>query len=93
MHYVLLYEVVDDYVEKRAPFRQEHLKMAEESHTKGELLAGGAMADPADGAMLIFRKEGAAEAFAAADPYVRHGLVRAWKVRKWNIVAGDWAVR
>src|SRR5437016_2334523 len=92
MHYVLLYEVADDYIEKRAPFRQDHLTMARAAHDRGDLLAAGAMAEPADGAMLIFRKEGAAEEFAAADPYVRNGVVTKWRVRKWNTVVGDGAI-
>ena len=92
MHYVLFYEVVDDYVERRGAFRAEHLSLARAALDQGDLLAGGALAEPADGAMLVFRVAGAAEAFAAADPYVRNGLVTAWNVRKWNVVVGDGAL-
>jgi uncharacterized protein YciI len=54
----------------------------------------GAFAEPADGAMLVFRGPSpeAAEKFAKADPYVRNGLVTSWRVRKWNTVVGDEAV-
>ena len=93
MHYVLLYEVVDDYVARRAPFREEHLRLAREAHERGEVVLAGALADPADGAMLVFRGPTAetAEAFAKADPYVRNGVVKQWRVRKWNTVVGDGA--
>jgi uncharacterized protein len=91
MHFVLLYEVRDDYVEKRAQFRELHLKHARAAYDRGELVLGGAMADPVDSAMLIFRgpMPEAAEHFAKADPYVTNGLVAKWRVRKWNTVIGD----
>lgn len=93
MHYVLLYEVRDDYVEKRGQFRDLHLKHARAAYDRGELVLAGALADPVDGAMLIFRGPSAetAEAFAKADPYVTNGLVAKWRVRKWNTVIGDGA--
>ncbi len=91
MHYLLMYDVVPDYVERRTMFRDEHLSLAWQAHARGELVLGGALADPADGAVLLFKGESpaAAEAFAAADPYVRNGLVSRWRVRKWLTVAGD----
>ena len=89
-YYLLLYDVVDDYVERRAIFRSEHLGLAREAVERGELLLGGALANPADGAVLVFRGESpdAAKAFAEADPYVRNGLVTSWQVREWNVVVG-----
>lgn len=91
MHFVLIYEVRDDYVEKRAEFRELHLKHARASFDRGELMLGGAMADPIDSAMLVFRGQTpeAAENFAKTDPYVLNGLVKKWHVRKWNTVIGD----
>ena len=85
-----MYEVVPDYVERRAPFRDEHLSLAWAAHARGELVLGGALDEPVDGAVLLFRGDspGAAEAFAARDPYVRHGLVTRWRVRTWRTVAG-----
>jgi uncharacterized protein YciI len=93
MHYILLYEVRDDYVEKRGQFRELHLKHARAAYDRGELILGGALADPIDGAMLIFRgpTADAAEAFAKVDPYVTNGLVTKWRVRKWSTVIGDGA--
>jgi hypothetical protein len=90
MHFLLFYEFGADYLDKRAPFRPEHLKMAWASVERGELVLAGALADPADGAVLVFTGESpaAAEAFALADPYVKNGLVKRWFVRKWTTVVG-----
>jgi uncharacterized protein YciI len=81
---------VPDYVARRGPLRAEHLALARAAVARGELVLGGALADPVDGAVLLFRGDSpaAAEAFAAADPYVRHGLVTHWRVRPWTTVVG-----
>ena len=91
MHYALMYEVVDDYVERRAAFRADHLKLAREAHDRGDLVLAGAFIEPADGALIVFRTEPAAEQFASNDPYVKSGIVKSWRVRKWNVVVGDGA--
>lgn len=95
MHYLLLYEVVPDYMERRAAFREEHLALAWAAHDRGDLLLGGAFEDPREGAALLFTgtSPAAAEAFAAADPYVRNGLVARWRVLTWLTVAGAGAAR
>jgi len=91
MHDILFYDVVDDYVEKRAKFREAHLQLARQAHARGELLLAGALAEPVDGAVLVFQGSSpeAAEAFANSDPYVLNGLVKAWRVRKWTTVIGN----
>jgi uncharacterized protein YciI len=93
MHYLLFYDAAPDYLERRAALRAEHLALGRAAVARGELLLGGALADPVDGAVLLFRGESpaAAEAFAAADPYVRHGLVLRWRVRAWSTVVGEGA--
>ncbi len=90
MYYLLVYDVVDGYVERRADYRQAHLKQAAEAIERGELLLAGAFADPVDGAALVFKAEGESVVthFAETDPYVKAGLVKAWKVRAWTVVAG-----
>lgn len=90
MHYLLFYDVVDGYVERRKPFRAAHLAYGQEAVARGELVLGGALADPVDGAVLLFRGPSAAvaERFAAADPYVTNGLVTRWHVREWTTVVG-----
>jgi uncharacterized protein YciI len=93
MHYLLFYEYVPDYVDKRAPLRAAHLELVRRAHGRGELVMGGALGDPHCGAVLVFRGESpqAAEAFAQADPYVSHGVVTKWEVKKWVTVIGDGA--
>ena len=93
MHYVLFYDVGEDFVARRAEFRERHLTLVKQAHERGELVLGGALADPVDAAIIVFRGSSpdVAEAFARADPYVTSGLVRAWRVRKWNTVIGDGA--
>jgi uncharacterized protein YciI len=93
MHYLLFYDVVDDFVMKRAHFHAAHLALAQQAYERGELVLAGALADPVDGAVLIFRGPSPqpAEAFAKADPYVTHGLVTRWRVRKWTTVVGEGA--
>ena len=89
-HFLLFYEVVDRYVERRAPFRNAHLAYAWAAADRGELVLGGAFADPVDGAVLLFKADSpaVAEAFAKADPYVVNGLITRWRVREWGTVVG-----
>lgn len=93
MHYLLFYDVVPDYAIRRQPFRAAHLEYARPFVERGELVLGGALADPVDGSVLLFRGETAevARTFAAADPYVQHGVVSAWRVRPWTTVLGHQA--
>ena len=89
-YFALHYDVVDDFANKRMPFRPAHLKEVRESHARGELVMAGALGDP-PGALLIFRAkdQSLVEQFATADPYVKEGLVRSWKVRPWTVVVGQ----
>ena len=93
MHFVLIYEVGEDFVERRARFREEHLALAWKAADAGELLLAGALAEPADQALLLFDSDtaDAAERFARSDPYVRNGLVKRWRVQPWVTVAGRYA--
>jgi uncharacterized protein YciI len=90
MHFLLFYTVAPDYLERRSAFRDEHLSLAWQAHARGELLLGGALADPVDGAILLFQSDSSevVEQFAQADPYVRNGLVTDWRVRPWQTVVG-----
>ena len=90
-YYALFYYVVDDFVARRAPHREEHLRLAREAHQRGELLLAGALSDPADRALLVFRAPdiSVVEEFARRDPYVRSGLVAKWEVRSWTVVVGN----
>lgn len=90
MHYLLIYELAPDYMERRAKFRTEHLRLAWQAHDAGRLVLAGALAEPADRSILLFTGDSpqAAESFARADPYVVNGLVRSWSVRPWTTVVG-----
>lgn len=95
MHYLLFYEVGDDYVSRRAEFRGVHLEKAWEASERGELVLGGALANPVDGAVLLFKGDSpeVAEKFARTDPYVTSGMVKRWYVREWTTVAGEDAAK
>ena len=90
MHYLLLYDVVEDYVERRAPFRDDHLRRAWQAQERGELLLAGALAHPTDGTVLLFQGTSpqVAERFAQTDPYVTNGLVTRWRVRDLRRAVG-----
>ena len=53
-------------------------------------MLGGALANPPDGAVLLFHgsSPAAAEQLAKGDPYVLNGLVKTWRVREWTTVLG-----
>ncbi len=90
MYYILFYKTVKDYIEKRATFREEHLRLLNQAKKEGTLVMGGALAEPADGAVLIFKVEDPkiVEDFAQKDPYVTNGLITNWEVRPWTVVIG-----
>lgn len=90
-HFLLFYETAPDYLDRRAKFRGVHLTHAWASVDRGELIPGGALADPVDGAVLLFSGDdkSVAEEFARSDPYVINGLVTKWHVREWTTVVGE----
>ena len=87
-YFALIYYVVDDYVERRTQFREEHLRLANEAVERGALLLGGAFSDPADRSLLVFHvsDRSIVEQFVTNDPYVINGLVLRWEIRPWNVV-------
>lgn len=93
MHYLLIYDLEDNYMERRGAMRIDHLRQAREAVDRGELILGGALAEPVDQAFLLFQGDSpaAAEEFARNDVYVTRGLVRAWRVREWTTVVGPGA--
>jgi len=92
-HFLLFYDYVPDVLDRRPQFRGAHLKHAWAAQERGEIIVAGALADPVDGAVLMFAGEdkSVAEDFARADPYVASGLVKQWHVREWTTVVGDLA--
>lgn len=92
MHYFLFYEVAEDYLSRRAQFREVHLQQAWAASEHGELLLAGALDKP-DNPVLLFQGDSpeVAEKFARADPYVINGLVKRWYIRQWTTVVGEGA--
>lgn len=90
-YYALIYETVDDYVARRAEFREQHLRIARTWRERGDLVLAGAFDDPVDRALLVFRvgDKSKVEEFARKDPYVVNGLVKKWEVRPWRVVVGQ----
>lgn len=90
MHYLLFYDVVEEYAARRVPFRAAHLEHGRQALARGELVLGGAFANPIDRAVLLFQgnSPAVAENFARTDPYVLNGLVSSWRVREWTTVIG-----
>ena len=90
-YYLLEYELVEDYVVRRAEFRETHLALAREAHRRGDLILAGALAEPADRAVLVWRTDdrSVVERFVEGDPYVHNGLVTSWTIRPWTVVVGD----
>jgi uncharacterized protein len=93
MHFLLIYTLSPDYLERRGEFRAEHLTLGWASHARGALMLGGALSDPVDTAVLLFSAESkeTVEEFARTDPYVTNGLVKSWQVRPWTTVIGSMA--
>lgn len=93
MHFLMMYDLADDYLERRAEFRDAHLNLAWQAQERGEIVIAGALADPSDMAILMFQGDSpdVAERFARADPYVLHGLVTRYTIRQWNTVVGEQA--
>ena len=89
-HWLLIYDLVDDYLERREPLRAEHLELARKAHQRGDMIMAGALADPYDQAVFVWRVADTEviDRFVAHDPYVREGLVKGFRVRKWNVVIG-----
>lgn len=90
VYWLLFYDYIADIVERRAPFRDAHLALARAAHDRGTLLLAGALAEPPDGAVFVFRADdpSVVEEFVAEDPYVDQGLVTAWRIRRWTVVVG-----
>jgi uncharacterized protein YciI len=89
-YYALVYDTIEDYATRRSAYRDEHLGLVRAAKARGEIVMAGALGDPPDGALLVFRSSSpeVAETFAINDPYVVHGLITSWHVRPWNVVVG-----
>ncbi len=83
---LLIYEYVPDMLERRAPYRAEHLALIERYHADGRVVIGGGLGDPVHSGLLAFRDAADAHAFVAADPYGAAGLVVSSRVEPWAVI-------
>jgi uncharacterized protein len=88
-HRILFYDYVPDVLERRGPFREEHLARIAAWRADGRIVMAGALGDPVHGAAIVFG-DGVGpeeiEEFASDDPYVVGGIVRGRRVEPWNVV-------
>ena len=90
-HFLLIYEYVPDYLDKRTPYRPAHFAAAKAAEARGDLFLAGACTDegtPLGVLVFVAASRHVVEAFAQADPYVLHGIVASWSVREWTTVIG-----
>jgi uncharacterized protein YciI len=93
-HFLLFYDYVPDYLERRTAHRAEHFRHARTAEARGDLFLAGACTDGEPIGVLVFHvaDRRTVEDFAREDPYVLHGITTAWRVREWTTVLGANAV-
>ncbi len=86
---ILVYTYVDDIVDRRDPFRPGHLANIADAVTAGHVVIAGAVGTPPHSGHIVFADvaDSVIEAFVAADPYMSAGLITAWRVEPWTVVA------
>lgn len=86
--YLLLYTYVENMIERRGPHRDAHLEHIGAEKAAGHIVMAGALGAPPTGGAIAWRGVTPAEieAFTAADPYVKAGLVTAQRIERWNVV-------
>lgn len=87
-HHILFYDYVEDIAERRGPHREAHLERIRAARDQGQVVMAGALGEPPHGAAIVFRDVEPAriEAFAREDPYLKAGLVTAWRIERWSVV-------
>jgi uncharacterized protein YciI len=61
-----------------------HKAFLDQFVARGEVVGVGPFIDGGGGNMALFRSRAAAEAFAAADPFLLEGLVKEYQIRDWG---------
>ena len=88
MHFLLFYEFVPDYLDRRAQYRTEHLRSAWESQERGELVLAGALAD-----RFGFRRTlMCAYLILTAGYFLLGSLETSWMAPLRNAVGDTWLV-
>jgi len=85
-YYLVLYEYPSDILEKRKPFREQHLKLSDSYKSQGHIILSGPF-DPISGAALIFHVESreTVEKFLSEDPYVLNKVTTRCIVHKMEV--------
>ncbi|MFP8965228.1 YciI family protein [Pokkaliibacter sp. CJK22405] len=93
-HFLLVYDYVFDYPEKRERYRAEHLAYCNLAVNDGLLVLGGATMEGNPQGVLVFKAHDrrAVEEFVSGDVYVTSGIVKAWHIKEWITVVGDEAL-
>jgi uncharacterized protein YciI len=89
-YYALFYDVVENFAERRMPYREPHLALIKAAQQRGDIVMAGALGEPPEQAMIIFRVADVVtvENFARVDPYVLNNVAAKWTVKPWNVVVG-----
>lgn len=92
MYFLLFYELIDH--DKRTPYRKAHLEYCQKACERGDLILAGPLLEPEDWGVSLLRgtSEEEVEKFAKSDPFVKNGLVKSWRVRKWQTVISDGSI-
>ncbi|MDR0762675.1 MAG: YciI family protein [Campylobacteraceae bacterium] len=88
MHYLLIYEAVEDYMTRRGEFREEHLRLASQAENRGELILAGALGTQGSAFLFLTKDTSLIEKFVKNDPYIKGGLIRSYKILPWTTVIG-----
>ena len=88
---LLTLHYVDGMMEKRGPHREAHLAGAQRGYDDGTIVMAGALLDPVDAGVFVFKNvdEAHVKAFVEADAYYVAGLVPRYTIRPWMVVVGN----
>ena len=86
----LIYDLAEDYLERRGPLREEHLGLARAAHRPRRACPGRGVQRSVRprAAGLDDRRRVGGDALRRGRPYVANGLVTGWQIRTWNVVVG-----
>ena len=88
--FLLRYDYIPEVLEKRGPYREEHIALAKQCIEEGTCLSGGPTGEVGmevpTGALFIFTNADSAMNYAETDPYVANGIVTRYSIEEWNVV-------
>jgi uncharacterized protein YciI len=87
---LLTLDYVEDILEKRDPYRAEHIAGAKAEEEAGKCVLAGALQNPTDKGVFVFKDcdEAYVKNFVESDAYYKAGLVPSYTIRPWMIVVG-----